>query len=249
MPKLLLIDDDTELCDMMHDYLTGEGFALTCATTAAEGLDFIRSQPFDLVLLDILLPDASGLEVLRRVRSESVQPILMLTGRGDEIDRVVGLEMGADDYLPKPFIPRELVARIRAILRRTMTGGMQGAVPERFEAEDIALNTGTREAVKSGRLLNLTGAEFGILELLMRSAGRPVSREDMSQSVLGRELSPYDRSVDVHMSNLRKKLGSRPDGSARIRTVRGIGYQLVLPHLGARKAATSDRRAAHENAA
>lgn len=231
-PRILVIDDDVELCELLGDYLGQEGFAVAAAHDAAAGLELAAAGGCELVVLDVMLPGMSGFEVLRRLRERSRVPVLMLTARGDDVDRIVGLEMGADDYLPKPFNPRELVARIRAIQRRVQPIAGTGAGPQASEplaVGDVELAPGTRVVRRGGEVVELTSVEFSLLEVLLRAAGRVVTREELAQEALGRELSPYDRSVDVHVSSLRKKLGHRIGPLERIRTVRGVGYLYALP--------------------
>jgi two-component system, OmpR family, response regulator CpxR len=221
---LLVIDDDTELCDLLRDYLGQEGFRVNVCNDGPSGLARALAERPDLVILDVMLPGASGFDVLRRLRQSSRVPVIMLTARGDDVDRIVGLEMGADDYLGKPFNPRELVARIRAVQRRAAAApGDRVTAAEILNAGDVALDVGARVATLAGIEVELTSAELGLLELLLRSAGKVVSREDISEKVLGRKFSPYDRSIDVHVSNLRKKLAGEA-GRDRIKTVRGTGY-------------------------
>ncbi len=226
MHNILIIDDDQELCSMLSDYFSPEGFTVETLHDAKTGLESALSSPCELVILDVCLPDRSGFEVLKELREKSHLPVLMLTGRGDSVDRVVGLELGADDYMPKPFVPRELLARVRALLRRTkMTqGGRPHMVSGRLQADDVVLDVGKRAAMLKGEELPLTNVEFTILHLFLQSRGNLVSREDLSQMALGREFTPYDRSIDVHISNLRRKLGPAPDGGRRITTLRGAGY-------------------------
>ncbi|MFN7944253.1 MAG: response regulator transcription factor [Blastocatellia bacterium] len=231
MDRVLVIDDDVELCELVTEFLTSEGFAVDFVNDGEAGVARAVSQNYALIVLDVMLPRLSGFEVLRRIRQASRIPVLMLTARGEDVDRIVGLELGADDYLPKPFNPRELVARIRAILRRTQTQPAFPAIPappERFAVGDVELDQGTRTVRRQGEMIELTSVEFDLLELLLRAAGRVVSREELVRSVLGREFSPLDRSIDMHLSNLRKKLGheisTRHGKIERIRTVRGIGY-------------------------
>jgi two-component system response regulator CpxR len=226
MNNILIIDDDTDLCDLLRDYLTPEGFVVEAVHNATEGVDRAVSGHYSLVVLDVMLPGINGFEVLRRIRAASRIPVLMLTARGDEVDRIVGLEIGADDYLPKPFNPRELVARIRAVLRRAESSEPQPqADTGKLFVGDIELVTGTRTVLRGGQKVELTSVEFAILETLLRFAGQVVSRDDLVKQALGRNLSPYDRSIDVHVSSLRKKLGQRIDKSERIKTIRNIGYQ------------------------
>lgn len=222
MNRILLIDDDVELCELVAEYLEGEGFDLEVAYDGVSGLDQAQNKTYDLIILDVMLPGLTGFEVLRRFRERSTVPVLMLTARGEEVDRIVGLEMGADDYLPKPFNPRELAARIRAILRRS------DATPERSEkvaVDDVVIHLGSRAVLVDDTEVVLTGVEFSLLETLMRSAGSVVSRNELSQAALYRRANSFDRSLDVHISNLRRKLGPAPGGGDRIKTVRGVGYQ------------------------
>ena len=230
MARLLLIDDDLELCQLLQEYLSAEGFVVEAVHSAPQGLERARSPEHALVILDVMLPGASGFEVLRQLRLESNIPVLMLTARGEDVDRIVGLEMGADDYLAKPFNPRELVARIRAIQRRTAPRTETAeAPPERLILGDLQLDAGAHSLSRADTPIALTAVEFSLAEMLLRHAGQVVTREDLVRSVLGRRLTPYDRSIDVHMSSLRKKLGPGPGGQERIKTLRGLGYQLLLP--------------------
>ena len=227
METILLIDDDRELGDLLREYLEPEGFLLERALDGPGGLEAASSGRHDLVLLDVMLPGRSGFDVLRDLRRRSSVPVLMLTARGEDVDRIVGLEMGADDYLPKPFNPRELLARIRAVLRR---GGREGSESREglLRAEDLELDRGSRTVRREGVPVPLTTVEFDLLELLLQSAGQGVDRERLSQGALKRPHSPFDRSLDVHVSNLRRKLGPRRDGTDRIRTLRGEGYLYAL---------------------
>jgi len=232
---ILVIDDDAELCELLADYLGQEGFAVEAAQDPASGLERALAGEHALVVLDVMLPGMSGFEVLRRLRERSRVPVLMLTARGDDVDRIVGLEMGADDYLPKPFNPRELVARIRAVQRRTgpeARSAEGGAGPGRLTVGDVEVDPGNRTVRRGGQAVELTSVEFSLLEALLRRAGLVVSREDLAQAALGRKLSAYDRSVDVHVSSLRKKLGHRVGEFERIKTVRGAGYLYALPPAG-----------------
>lgn len=227
MNRILVIDDDIELCELLADFLGTEGFRIESVQDASRGAERALSGEHSLVILDVMLPGISGFEVLRRIRRKSSLPVLMLTARGDDIDRIVGLEMGADDYLPKPFNPRELVARIRAIQRRSEDGPSKTAAKGRLEriiVSDIEMNMGTRTVLRAGEPVELTGLEFNLLKELLLEAGQVVSRKELHSKVLGRNLSPYDRSIDVHISSLRKKLGHQVFGTDRIRTIRGIGY-------------------------
>ena len=227
MERVLLIDDDVELCELVGELLAAEGFAVECVHDGEAGVQRAANEQFDLLLLDVMLPKLNGLEVLRRLRQRSNTPVLMLTARGDDVDRIVGLELGADDYLPKPFNPRELTARIRAILRRTQAQ-TSSAKHERLVIGDVELDKGTRTVRRGGTLIDLTSLEFDLLEVLLRAAGRVVTREQLVKDVLGREFNPFDRSIDMHLSNLRKKLGHEINTAAgaveRIKSVRGVGY-------------------------
>jgi two-component system response regulator CpxR len=218
--QILVIDDDVELCDLLREYLGAEGFGVDAVHDGREGLTRAGHGSYAQIVLDVMLPGLSGFDVLRRLRETSPVPVLMLTARGEDIDRIVGLEMGADDYLAKPFNPRELVARIRAIQRR-VDRDARGDV---LVVGDVELRTSARTAKRKGEDIALTTAEFTLLEVLLRDAGRVVSRDDLCERVLGRRFSPYDRSIDVHVSNLRKKLGPDARGRDRIKTVRGHGY-------------------------
>ena len=224
MNNILIIDDDADLCDLLKDYLTPEGFVVETIHDGMQGVERAVSGQYVLVVLDVMLPGINGFEVLRRVRAVSHIPVLMLTARGEDVDRIVGLEMGADDYPPKPFNPRELVARIRAVLRRIDSEPQPQSEAGRLIVGDIELIPGTRTVLRAGQKIELTSVEFSILETLMRMAGQVVSRDDLVKQALGRNLSAYDRSIDVHVSSLRKKLGQRKDDPERIKTVRNIGY-------------------------
>lgn len=230
MNAILIIDDDQELCALLLDYLRLEGFRAEAVHEPLAGVGQALSGRHALVVLDVMLPGMDGFETLRRIRLGSRVPVLMLTACGEEADRVQGLETGADDYLQKPFNPRELLARIRAILRRTgAVGGDMGEPPARLVVEDVELIPSARAAYRAGKPLALTSVEFSTLETLLRDAGKVVSRETLVREALGRELSPYDRSIDVHVSNLRRKLGGWPDGAERIKTLRGVGYLYAVP--------------------
>jgi two-component system response regulator CpxR len=229
--RILVVDDDTELCELLIEYLKPEGFDVEAVHDSDAGLRESLSGNYGLVVLDVMLPGLSGFEVLRHIRKESSVPVLMLTARGDEVDRIVGLEIGADDYLPKPFNPRELIARIRAIQRRSESQKPQEGSPrsQRIAVGDVEMDRGTRTVRRGGEGIDLTAVEFSLLELLLRSAGQVIDRGDLVKGVLGRSLSPYDRSIDVHISSLRKKLGHTIGDRERIKTIRGIGYLYALP--------------------
>jgi len=228
--KILIIDDDIELCELLTDYLSAEGFAAEAVHDGESGVESALNNDFGLIVLDVMLPRLSGFEVLRRIRAGSSVPVLMLTARGDEVDRIVGLEMGADDYLPKPFNPRELVARLRAILRRAVIPVTEtDAASSLLAVGDVSVDPGARSVLCGGKPVEATSVEFSLLEVLLRMAGKVISREDLSVQALGRTLNYQDRSIDVHVSSLRKKLGTLSDGSERIKSVRGVGYIYTCP--------------------
>ena len=224
MAEILLIDDDVELCELVSEYLVGEGFTIEVVHNGENGLRRALEGRYDLVILDVMLPGLTGFEVLRRLRETSAVAVLMLTARGEDVDRIVGLEMGADDYLAKPFNPRELAARMRAVLRRATAGP---ETEDRVGVDDVVVDLGTRSVTVGDGEISLTGVEFSLLEALVRSAGNVVSRDDLSRAALFRRASSFDRSLDVHISNLRRKLGPTDGGGERIKTVRGVGYQYV----------------------
>ena len=218
--NILLVDDDAELCALLGEFLTREGFTVECALEGHRGLERALQPGIDLVVLDVMLPGLDGFEILRRLREKSKVPVIMLTARGEDVDRIVGLELGADDYLPKPFNPRELAARMRAVLRRyePRTAPAGG----RLEVNGVALDPGTREVFSHGKRVELTTFEFDILEMLMRAAGRVLSRDALMENFYNRKATPFDRSIDMHISHLRKKLER---GENLIKTIRGVGYQ------------------------
>jgi DNA-binding response OmpR family regulator len=224
---VLLVDDDRELCRMLAEYLTPEGFKLTEVHDGDEALYTLDRHHFDLIVLDVMLPRIGGLDVLRSLRQKFSTPVLMLTARGEDVDRVVGLELGADDYLPKPFNPRELVARMRAVLRRSLMIEPQPGRRERIEAGPVALNFSSRTATARGAAIALTGVEFRLLEVLMQQVGVVVSREQLTRQVLGRRLTPYDRSIDTHISNIRRKL-QPVAGEVSIANIRRSGYVFTV---------------------
>ncbi len=227
--RILVIDDDIELCELLTDYLGSEGFEVETVNHGEQGAAQALAEEYALVVLDVMLPGMNGFDVLRKIRATSKLPVIMLTARGDDVDRIVGLELGADDYLPKPFNPRELVARVRAIQRRTEV--LEDAAEQTTEVHvgDVVLSTVNRSVKQDGQQIELTSVEFTLLEVLLRQAGQVISREDLVEKALGRRLSAYDRSIDVHVSALRKKLGHHYANSERIKTIRGIGYLYALP--------------------
>ncbi|HKJ54252.1 MAG TPA: response regulator transcription factor [Gammaproteobacteria bacterium] len=229
MHPLLLADDDIELCDMLAQYLEAEDFSVTAVHDGEAALAEARSGRHELAVLDIMMPRMSGLDVLRELRRDSQLPVLILTARGDDVDSIVGLELGADDYLPKPASPRVLVARIRAILRRAAAStSAEAAAPAQIALGDLEIHTGSRSVELIGSPVPMTSTEYSLLEYLALGAGRVIGKEELSQQVLGRKLEAYDRGIDMHVSNLRRKLGPLPGGEERIKTVRGVGYQYVL---------------------
>jgi two-component system response regulator CpxR len=227
MASILLADDDIELSRMLVDYLTEEGFHVDAAYDGDMALSKALANEYDLLILDVMMPNRNGFDVLRELRVQSLLPVLMLTARGDDVDSIVGLELGADDYLAKPSNPRVLVARIRAILRRA---GAQGGLhngsehPDQITLDDLVMHFGSRTVTCDDNPVSMTSTEFSLLSVLLREAGNVVSKADLSERSLGRKLSRYDRSLDMHVSNLRKKLGPLSDGQERIKTVRGVGY-------------------------
>ncbi len=230
MSKILLVDDDTELCEMLVEYLSSEGFVIDVAHDGKIGVQKASSGNYDVVVLDVMLPTLNGFDVLRRIRAELKTPVLMLTARGDDIDRIVGLEMGADDYLPKPCNPRELVARLRAILRRIQPSHSTHNTRHRegvLRSGSINVYPESRKVFHSEEMLDLTSTEYNILEVLVREAGHVVTKEALSERALGRKLTRYDRSIDMHVSKLRRKFKTDSCGQTLIQTVRGIGYQLI----------------------
>jgi two-component system response regulator CpxR len=218
---ILLADDDTELSGLLKEYFESEGFDVRLAPDGVAALEESRKPGLDLVVLDVMMPGMNGMDVLKELRKESRLPVIMLTARGDDMDRILGLELGADDYVPKPCNPRELLARIRAVMRRGQSPSEHGVIV----VDDLELNQGSRTLVKSGQAVELTSTEFSILFALLQDRGEVVSKRDLYMSALGREPVPHDRSVDMHVSNLRRKLGPDPRGDNRIETIRGIGYQ------------------------
>jgi DNA-binding response OmpR family regulator len=228
---LLVIDDDLDLCDLVGNYLRAEGFTVDAVHSGWEGEKAALSTTYELIVLDVMLPDKKGFDVLKEIRNQSKSPVLMLTARGDEFDRVLGLELGADDYLSKPFSPRELVARIGAILRRSgwQSGAGSPVRPPVVRSGDLELDPSARAVSRAGEPVNLTSAEYDLLHIFVEAPGQVLTREKLVEQVLDRKFSPFDRSLDLHVSNLRRKLGNQPNGTERIRSVRGIGYLYVWP--------------------
>lgn len=234
MEQILIIDDDVALSELLTEYLIPEGFHVESVQDGETGLEKACSGVYDIIILDVMLPVINGFEVLRQVRTKANTPVIMLTARGEEVDRIVGLEIGADDYLPKPFNPRELVARIRAILRRTRREQdhvLTPLLPKRLQVGDVEMDMAARLVFRSGEKVDLTAVEFNLLEVLLRNAGELVPREELIQTVLGRSPYPYDRSIDVHVSKLRKKLGHEVSGMERIKTIRSVGYLYTVASL------------------
>lgn len=230
MTRILLADDDIELCDMLKEYLATEGFTVDTAYDGETALAKAKNGSYDMIVLDVMMPRKNGLDVLRELRMYALTPVLMLTARDEDVDSIVGLELGADDYLGKPCNPRVLVAHIRSILRRSEPARPEqngGTATEPLQLGDLVMHAGSRTVSCKGTRIDMTSTEYSVLEVLLREAGRVVSKMELSERALGRKLSRYDRSLDMHVSNLRKKLGPLPNGEERIKTVRGIGYQYV----------------------
>ncbi len=230
MDKILIIDDDSELSKLIQEYLQQEGLQVTLAVDGETGLDKLATEPFDLLVLDVMLPGLNGFELLPKIRSMDTIPILMLTARGDEIDRIVGLELGADDYLAKPSSPRELLARIKAILRRSRMIPNQHA-NENFSIGELSVDVSSRQVLVYQKNCDLTGTEFNLLVELIRNRGKVQSREDLCLKILDRRLTAFDRSLDMHISNLRRKLSLGEDNLPAIKTIRGSGYIFTEPLL------------------
>lgn len=229
-PRILIIDDDFELCELIAEFLRPEGFSVDAIHSGTLGLERALEESYSLLILDVMLPGTRGFEVLQKLRAKSRIPVIMLTARGDEVDRILGLEIGADDYLPKPFNPRELAARIHAVLRRSAAATvLEGPAAEPIRLGDIEFNPGSRAVLRGGKSVELTSVEFDLLGAFLRSPGKVIPRDDLAREVLGRDLTVFDRSIDVHVSNLRRKLGPLPGGAERIKAVRGAGYLYALP--------------------
>lgn len=225
-PKLLVIDDDQELCHLLVDYLTQEGFEVTAEHDGEAGVQAISHRTPDLVILDVMLPRQNGIDVLKSVRRASTVPVIMLTARREDSDRIVGLELGADDYVPKPCNPRELTARIRAVLRRMQP---QQSTQQIWQFDDLLLDYGSKTVRRGETLISITPVEFDLLAMLTRYAGQVIERDRLFRDVLDRPPEPLDRTVDVHISNLRRKLGPDDSGANRIKSIRGVGYMYTYP--------------------
>lgn len=224
--KILLVDDDQELCELLARYLQCEGIETDQVHTGPEGLEQGLAEPYDAMVLDIMLPGMSGLEVLTELRKKSDLPVVMLTAKGDEMDRIVGLEVGADDYLPKPCNPRELIARLRAVLRRAQpeTSAVEDDV---IRIDELEIDHSQHQVLKNNEPLELTVTEYNILNTLVSHLGKVVEKNQLAEEAMSRSLTLFDRSLDMHLSNLRKKLGMHDDGQTRIKTIRGVGYMYV----------------------
>lgn len=229
MHRILVIDDDIELCQLVAEYLETEGYKVDAVHDGEAGVTRALTGEHGLAVLDYMLPGINGFEVLRQIRASSRLPIVMLTARGDHVNRIVGLQMGADDYLPKPFDPLELVARINAVLRRIHEVQSATRSVSVLSVGDVEMDNRTRTVRRAGEIVELTVVEYSLLELLLSTPGQVLSREDLVKRVLGRKLSPFDRSIDTHVSNLRKKLGREVNGVERIKTLRSIGYIYASP--------------------
>ncbi|MGE5492497.1 MAG: response regulator [Actinomycetota bacterium] len=227
MGNILLVDDDRELVALFKEYLEQEGFAVDVAHDGEAGAEAALSGRYDIAVLDVMMPRVNGVEALRRIRRQSNIPVLMLTAKGDDMDRILGLEQGADDYVPKPCMPRELTARLRAILRRTRPMDPEPGSSAAIAAGPLTIYPEQRRTEWDGQPVELTSTEYNLLEVLARNAGRPVSKKDLSEQGLGRPLARFDRSIDVHLSSIRHKLGNLSDGKSCIRTVYRLGYQLI----------------------
>ncbi len=228
MLNILIADDDKALCELLSEYLSQEGFVVESVFDGQEAVIQARCNQYDLLILDVMMPEKNGFDVLSEIRQFTQLPVIMLTAKGEKLDRIIGLEMGADDYIAKPCDPRELVARIRAIFRRVNKPVAIESVASKLIIGDLKLDTANREVELNGKLLDLTSTEFDLLKLLVSNAGALVSREKISEQCLGRKLQPFDRSIDMHLSNVRRKLGCYANKKERIKTVRGSGYQYLI---------------------
>jgi two-component system response regulator CpxR len=229
MQQILVIDDDVELCELVAEYLEPEGYKVEAVHEGPLGVGRALSGEHALAVLDYMLPGLNGFEVLRQIRATSRLPIVMLTARGDDMNRIIGLQIGADDYLPKPFNPLELVARINAVLRRAQAAPAQKPASEIVIVGDVEMDNRTHTVRRAGELIDLTAVEYALLEKLLGAPGRILEREELVKDVLHRQLSPFDRSIDTHVSNLRRKLGHQVNGAERIKTVRSVGYIYSAP--------------------
>lgn len=223
--NLLLVDDDIEFCDLLKEYLASEGFTITAVHDGEQGYQQATQNAFDIIILDVMLPKMNGFEALKKIKAEVSTPVLMLTAKGEEVDQVVGLEIGADDYLPKPCSPRLLVARLKAILRRAQQNLTEQLTSDIIRLGSIELNNSTREVFINSNLIEFTNSEYNILACLMNKSGKVVTKEELSEQGLNRKIQAFDRSVDMHISHLRSKLHSI-DENLNIKTIRGIGYML-----------------------
>lgn len=227
--RILLVDDDAELCELLAEFLNNDGFEVSHCQSGASALEYLNEEKClpNVAVLDIMMPNMNGLELLQSIRAQHNLPVIMLTGRGDDIDRILGLEMGADDYMAKPCNPRELAARLRAVLRRTQHSPSQSKQPSVISKHDITLDSAKRTVQVKGEPVSLTSAEFSTLHILMQEAGQIVSKDTLTEKVLHRKLTAYDRSIDVHVSRVRQKLSKALGGESLIQTVRGAGYQFL----------------------
>ena len=222
-----MIDDDTGLCELLSEYLTAQGFQIECAHDGEQGLKQALEQEYALILLDVMLPKLDGFEVLKQLRQTKLTPVIMLTAKGEDFDRIFGLELGADDYIPKPFNHRELLARVKAITRRIEhITSLANTSSNKLTVNNIVINLAAREAYVDEHPLSLTGTEYEVLALLVKHAGEVVSKEQISEEVLGRRLASFDRSIDMHVSNIRKKIAEH-NSAERIKTMRGTGYVFI----------------------
>lgn len=231
MMKLLLADDDARLSDLIKEYFDGEGYEVAHAWNGREALELMAVDMPDIVILDVMMPELDGFETLKQIRNKSSVPVIMLTAKGDDIDRILGLEMGADDYLSKPFNPRELLARIKAILRRASQEKEDDPTAD-IELSGVLLRRKDRSVFLEGEAVELTTSEYTLLECMLMAPGQVLTKQELSEKALGRKLTMYDRSLDMHISNLRKKIGNLENGDPRIKTVRGVGYIFVASDQG-----------------